>query len=558
MLKKLSIRNFAIIDELTMDFSPQLNIITGETGAGKSILVGALSLLLGQKVDHKALFKQDQKCVIEGLFTLPQDSLKDIFLDLDIDYEEEAILRREISMEGKSRAFINDSPVSQAVLQEIGNHLVDIHSQHETLDINLESFQVRFLDAVAAQSADFIRFKGLLSEYKKKEKRISSLKEVQQKSASEIDFISFQLEELAKASIKDAEEQVTLEAELLALSHAEEIRRALYQCSGNLDSDEHSVIQNLRLSLGALQSIERFFPSISPYLERVRSCQIEIRDIHAEIESLLESVPLDAARMETIQERLHLLYSLEQKHRVSDLPQLMQIEKDLFDKLEGMQLGDDQIDQLEKEYALLRVTLEKLATVLSNGRKKVIPMVENEIRNSLGELGIKEGNFRVQMESTKNVEQVSFSPYGFDRIRFLFSANKGFAPSDLSKVASGGELSRLVLAIKTLSSKHITMPTLLFDEIDTGVSGEVALKVGRVMENLSTHNQVIAITHLPQIASRQGKHFFVFKDIQKGITKTQMRELDIESRSLEIAKMLSGNNPSEFALKNAKELLASE
>jgi len=551
MLRKLIIRNFAIIDELSIDFSGELNLVTGETGAGKSIIVGALSLLLGARVDSKALFKPGIKCIIEGHFMIEGYGLKEVFEDLDLDYADETLLRREISLEGKSRAFINDSPVNLSTLQDIGNRLVDIHSQHETLDINQESFQVRVLDSVANQIPAFEKFKTRLSEFKKRDKKIQELKEAKAKNASELDFIQFQIQELEKAKLSDPEEQDKLEQELLELSHAEDIQKGLYAFLGWMEGEEESVLNRIKQALISLQGIERFYSPVIPFIDRIKASQIELRDIFDEISTLSETIVLNSAWMEEVQSRLNLFYSLEQKHRVVNLPSLMEFYKDLLNKQDSFHSEDDTLTELQIQNEKLKEELVKLSGELTKERKKSIPLIEKEIKKTLVELGIKEGDFQIQMDS--QTEQ--FTPYGWDRVRFLFSANKGFPPSDLSKVASGGELSRLVLAIKTLSSQYITMPTLLFDEIDTGVSGEVAMKVGRVMRKLSLKNQVIAITHLPQIASREGTHFLVYKETQSGTTRTQMKPLQADLRVQEIAKMLSGNNPGEFALKNARELM---
>lgn len=551
MLRKLIIRNFAIIDELSIDLSDELNLVTGETGAGKSIIVGALSLLLGGKVDSKALFKPGSKCIIEGQFLIENYGLKEIFEELDLDYSDETVLRREISLEGKSRAFINDSPVGIGTLQDIGNRLVDIHSQHETLDINQESFQVRVLDSVSGQISLYEKFKNHLSDFRKMEKKISLLQEAGEKNKSEMDFIQFQIDELEKAKLIDPEEQERLENELLELTHAEEIQKGLFQFISLTESEEESVLNRLKLSLVSLQGVERFYPPVRPFIERIKANLIEIRDIFQEVETLSENIVLNASRMEEVQSRLNLFYHLEQKHRVSDMKSLIQVYKGLQMRYESLSSEDDTLRTLEIESGKVQEELRKWADILSEQRNKSIPKIEKEIKKTLVELGIKDGEFQILLETKKD----RFTSYGWDRVRFLFSANKGFAPSDLSKVASGGELSRLVLAIKTLSSNFISMPTLLFDEIDTGVSGEVAMKVGRVMKKLSLKNQVIAITHLPQIASREGTHFLVFKDTRSGISRTQMEILSPEVRIKEIAKMLSGNNPGEFALKNARELM---
>jgi len=551
MLKKLLVKNFAIIEELTIEFSGQLNLITGETGAGKSILVGALSLLLGQKMESKSVFKKDEKCIIEGVFDIKDQQLKDLFLDLDLDYQEETYLRREINPEGKSRNFINDSPVNLNQLQELGNRLIDIHSQHETLDINQESFQMKVLDGVAGQIPSLEKFKELWTEFKKKDKRIHQLRDETHQNLAEIDFLQFQADELENAKLKDPEEQEKLEAEFLELSHSEEILRGLQEFIFLMDGEDHSILGSIKKSQNLFQSIEKYFAPAQLILDRTKAVQIELKDIYAEVENLSEKIQVNPARLEIIQARLNLFNQLEQKHKVQDLRSLIELETRISEKLFSLNGGSSQLENLEKENEKIKSELKILSEKLRKGREKVIPAIEKEIKSNLADLGMKDAEFKIDLKK----EEEQFTAFGMDRIRFLFSANKGFLPDNISKVASGGELSRLVLSIKTLSSKYISMPTLLFDEIDTGVSGEVALKVGRLMKKLSEKNQVIAITHLPQIASREGLHFLVFKENSLGQTRTQIKPLDSDSRVMEIAKMLSGNNPGEFALKNSKELL---
>lgn len=555
MLSRLTIRNFAIIDQLTMNFSPELNMITGETGAGKSILVGALSLLLGQRADTKSLFNQDKKCVIEGVFQLAGYNLQDFFAQNDLDYENETILRREIGIEGKSRAFINDSPVNLYILKELGYLLVDIHSQHETLDINTETFQVRIVDLVADQTDDLIAYKKDLLVFRKAEKDISDLITELELARSESDYLRFQFEEIAAAELSDPNEQEELEQEQKELTHAEEIKAGLETSAYLIDEIETSALQRLKDSIAGLTSIEKYYQPAVELVLRMKSCQIELKDLAAELADLSGNVQVDNERLLIIQDRLNSFYKLSQKHRVQDLSGLIELRDRLAKSLNAVENSDETITKLQLEQTLRKTKLTKLAKAISQGRKKAIPKMELEIRTLLIELGIADAQFTIDQQT----DEASLGTYGIDNIRFLFSANKGFKVAELSKIASGGELSRLMLSIKTLSSRYAAMPTIIFDEIDTGVSGEVALKVGRVMERLSKTNQVIAITHLPQIASRGLDHYFVYKSSEKGsTTTTNIRKLADSEREFEIAKMLSGNEPGEFALKNARELLQKE
>lgn len=554
MLSRLTIRNFAIIDQLTMDFSPELNMITGETGAGKSILVGALSLLLGQRADSKTLFNHEVKCSVEGVFQLADYKLQDFFELNDLDYENETIIRREIGVEGKSRAFINDSPVNLVTLKDLGSLLVDIHSQHETLDINTEAFQVRMVDLVADQSDALTAYRKELNIYKGAEKELKELRSGLESSMAEAGLIRFQWEEIEASAFNDPNEQDELETEQKELSHAEEIKGGLEALVFSLDESDSSALQHIKEGIGSLTAIAKFFTPADELAERMKSCQIELKDILAETSRLSENFQLDNGRLTLVQERLNTIYTLSQKHRVQNLAELIELRERLNARLHAIDHSDEQISELEKLQKLRRDELTSHAITISEKRKAVIPNMETEIAGLLIQLGIVDASFTIEIKTNESEP----GNYGIDKIRFLFSANKGFKAAELSKIASGGELSRLMLSIKTLSSRYAAMPTIIFDEIDTGVSGEIALKVGRVMENLSRTNQVIAITHLPQIASRGSAHYYVYKNSSNGITHTSIRKLAEQERELEIAKMLSGNEPGEFAMKNARELLLKE
>lgn len=554
MLSRLTIRNFAIIDQLTMDFSPELNMITGETGAGKSILVGALSLLLGQRADSKTLFNTEVKCSVEGVFQLADYKLQDFFIQNDLDYENETIIRREIGIEGKSRAFINDSPVNLITLKDLGSLLVDIHSQHETLDINTEAFQVRIVDLVADQTEALTGYRKELGIFRSAEKDLKELKAGLESSRAEADLIRFQWEEIEASALSDPSEQDELETEQKELSHAEEIKGGLESLIFSLDETDSSALQRIKEAIGSLSTIAKFFAPADELAERMKSCQIELKDILEETSRLSENFQLDNGRLAVVQERLNIIYKLSQKHRVQNLAELIELRERLNARLNAIDHSDEQISELEKVQLQRREELIAHATAISEKRKEVIPQMESEISGLLKQLGILDAAFVIELKTHAQEP----GNYGIDKIRFLFSANKGFKTAELSKIASGGELSRLMLSIKTLSSRYAAMPTIIFDEIDTGVSGEIALKVGRVMENLSRTNQVIAITHLPQIASRGNAHYYVYKNSSNGMTHTSIRKLAEPERELEIAKMLSGNEPGEFAMKNARELLLKE
>ncbi len=551
MLSRLTIRNYALIENLDINFSDGLNILTGETGAGKSIILGALSLILGQRIEGKYFYNQQKKCIIEGYFNVANYNLETIFEEKGIDFDNETILRREISADGKSRAFINDSPVNLTILKELGEMLIDIHSQHATLEINDELFQLLVVDTLAANTLLLDNYQRNFNAYRKAISRFKNLQESTTKAKADLDYFQFQFDELEQASLL-ADEQESLEHELNNLSHAEEIKKNLLAASYLLNEDERSVITQLKESVNQLQQIERFFPEITKLTERLQSSLIELKDINAEVESHEQNTNVDEMRLAEVSERLDLIYKLQKKHRVSSISELINIRENLSDKLVSISSSDEELVQLEKEIKHLKGELIDISDTLSASRNEVIPSIEDKVKGLLAEVGMPNSNLKIENillgEDELNVN-------GRNRIQFLFSANKGQAPAPMNKVASGGELSRLMLAIKSLISRHISLPTIIFDEIDTGISGEVALKVGKIMEKLSESMQVIAITHLPQIASKGNAHYWVYKDDREDITHTNIRQLNTDERVAEIAKMLSGENPGEFAIQHARELL---
>ena len=551
MLQRLAIRNYALIDTLDIDFSKELNILTGETGAGKSIILGALSLLLGQRAESKYFFNQEKKCVIEGAFKIDDYHLKQFFEEQDLDYEAETVLRREISLDGKTRAFINDTPVTVAILKQVGEQLIDIHSQHATLAINTESFQLLVLDTLCNHTSLLTEYQQELGQHKQLTKKLKELELALSEAISAQEYIQYQFEELEKAGLQ-ANEQEELEQELKSLTHAEEIKRNLSAALFLLSNGEQTSIAQLKEAVQLSQAIEKYATGIQPLIERLQSSYIELKDIAAELERLAHGTSINEARTNLISERLDILYTLQKKHRVSTVADLLLIKDQFSDQLQQLVSGEDEIKRLKQEESELKRKLVALAQQLSTNRKQVIPALEQQVQETLTTVGMPHAQLRVAQETDSQL----LTPTGADRIQFLFSANKGQAPMPMNKVASGGELSRLMLCIKSLIAKKTALPTIIFDEIDTGISGEIALKVGAIMEQMAQSMQVITITHLPQIASKNGKHFRVFKNDVGEHTSTGIEALHKDDRILEVAKMLGGEQPSTAAMEHAKELLS--
>lgn len=553
MLSRLTINNYALIDNLDIELDAGLNLITGETGAGKSIILGALSLILGQRAESKYFFNQQKKCVIEGIFRIDGFQLKKYFEENDLDYEAETVLRREISADGKSRAFVNDSPVNLNTLKQLGEKLIDIHSQHATAEINDPAFQLLVVDSITNHPELLDKYRNSFFTHKKSTTQLQQLIEENDKAKSEEDYLQFQFDELEKAVLID-DEQEKLEQELYALNNAGEIKRNLLSANYALQESESSALNQFKESLQLLSALEKFNPKATELNQRLASINIELKDIVAEIEDMEQSTQIDEALSQQISDRLTLIFSLQKKHRVSSNAELLQIQEDLSDKLSSIQFGDDAIEKLQKQMEKQNTELQKMAIQLSSNRKKAIPEIEKQILKTLADVDM--GQAVLKIENNIAVKE-AFDKNGIDHIRFLFSANKGHKIAEMSKVASGGELSRVMLSIKSLISRYTALPTIIFDEIDTGVSGEVANKVGLVMEQLSQFLQVVTITHLPQIASKGQSHFLVYKNDTGKIPSTKIKKLTEEERVLEIAKMLSGSKPGESALQNARELLNS-
>ncbi|MGI8893632.1 MAG: DNA repair protein RecN [Bacteroidia bacterium] len=550
MLRHLSVKNFSLINELEINFRDGLTIITGETGAGKSILLGALGLILGQRADTQALLDRTKKCVVEGTFEISEYNLSGFFERNDLDQSAQTIIRREINTDGRSRSFINDTPVNLSVLKELGSQLVDIHSQHETLTITSRSFQLQIIDALAGNKNAVAEIRIKFSELNELRKKLDELKAAEANSKNELDFISFQFDELEKANLHSGERE-KLEEELQLLNNSEEIKSALNKCAFSMNGSEQNILSALAEVKNQLSVIGKYNPDINLLYQRIESSLIELKDITSEIEGTSEKVIFDPARIEEINERLSLIYHLESKHRVNSVEELLKLKDELSDKIYNINSYSEEIEKLQKTEQEQTINLLAKAKSVSGKRNKTIPVMEKEIKKSLQELGMPGGILKIELTAEEN----NLSVDGIDDIKFLFSANKGINYNSIEKVASGGELSRVMLAVKSLVAKAIQFPTLIFDEIDTGISGETAFMVGKSLSGIAENHQVIAITHLPQIAGKGHSHYYVYKNVENGKTQTYIRALNNDERIVEIAKMIGGEKPSAVAMENAKELL---
>jgi len=549
MLQSLKIQNYALIDHIQIEWAPGFITITGETGAGKSILIGALSLILGNRADTSVLKDEERKCVVEAAFDIQHYSLEPVFEEHDLDYEPETIIRREINNKGKSRAFINDTPVNIRVLKELGQYLVDIHSQHQNLVLKDNRFQLNVVDAYARNKDLLERYGRMYREYRDLEKQYQSLKERSERAGSDLDYYQFQFDQLEKVGLQE-NEQEELEEELETLSHAEEIKQNLSGAAYLLSEDEASIVVRLREAGDYIRKILDFYPKAKDISERLESAYIELQDLSNEIEVLNESVEHDPQRIEYIRQRLDEIYSLQHKHHVSTVGELLQIKDDLEKKLEQINSYDFRLEELEKEMGQKREALSKKAAELTRRRQQAIPRIEERITSMLQDLGIAHATFKIQRSEVED-----FDEYGVDHVQFLFSANKNIEPEDIARVASGGELSRLMLSLKSLIAETRALPTIIFDEIDSGTSGDIADKMGSIMKAMSDNMQVINITHLPQIASKGDYHYLVYKYDDQDTTHTYIKALEDQERIREIAKMLSGEELTDTALQNAREFL---
>lgn len=554
MLKKLDIRNFTLIDHLEMALYPGFSVITGETGAGKSIVIGAIGLLLGNRADAKQVKRGCDKCIIEATFDLSiyhSDVLKDFFEDNDLDYEpEECLLRREVNANGKSRAFINDTPVTLALMRELGEQLIDVHSQHQNLLLSKEDFQLNVVDIIARDRQQLADYRAAFAEYRSAQRRLEELREQIATSRDNEDFLRFQQKELSEANLASGEqEQLEQEAELM--SHAEDIKRALHEADYGLSGDDTGIVNLTRSIAAQLRSVADVYPEAQELAERLESCFVELKDISQEIASKVDDVEYDPQRFNLITLRLDTIYTLQQKFHVQTVDELLDRLNGINAQLDNIDNSDEELQELERSVEKLHAVCVEKAVVLTDMRRKSATVVEQELSKLLVPLGIPKVRFKVE------VSPADLSTNGADKVMFLFSANSSTDMQPVSQVASGGEIARVMLSLKAMISKAIGLPTIIFDEIDTGVSGRVAEQMAHIMRDMGKANrQVLCITHLPQIAAAGSTHYKVAKQETEHGTVSTMTQLSDEQRITEIAQMLSGSDVSQAAVDNAKSLLA--
>ena len=550
MLKQLYIKNFTLIDELNIQMHPGFSVITGETGAGKSIILGAIGLLLGNRADSKSIKAGRDRCVIEAHFDLSKYDMQQFFTDNDIDEDlSDTIIRRELTATGKSRAFINDTPVSLTKMRELGEQLVDIHSQHQNLLLQKEDFQLNVVDIIAQDEKQRKNYEAAYNQYKQANQKLNALKAEIEKNRENEDFLRFQFKELDEAQLQNGEQE-ELEQEYEMLSHSEDIKTALYQADNHLSGDDGNIIERLKQTSEQLANIKDVYPEVTELLERIDSSYIELKDIAQEVNGLTDHVEFDPARLETINERLDKLNSLQQKFHVRDLGELIETYHQLKEQLSHIDHSDEDVEALEQEVAQLLEKAQKQAKELTATRTKAAKKVEEEMKQRLIPLGIPNVRFSISLT------EKPLSHDGGDKVSFLFSANKSTPLQPVTQVASGGEIARVMLSLKAMISGAVKLPTIIFDEIDTGVSGKIAEKMAQIMVEMGNHErQVLSITHLPQIAAMGSHHYKVSKEETDEGTISRMTELSQQERVQEIAQMLSGSDVSEAALANAKELL---
>lgn len=549
MLQHLHIENYAIIDKIDIRFPNALSVITGETGAGKSILMGALNLILGERADSSMLMNNTKKCIVEGCFTMPDAiALREYFKENDLDLQEEILLRREIASSGKSRAFVNDTPVSLQQIKYIASSLVDLHQQFDTIDLGDQDMQREVIDAVANNGENLKNYKAVFEHWKSVNQQLKDFEEQKLQFQKEFDFNQFLFRELEEAAFKENELE-DADHELQILSNAESIRTTFGKVYFELKESEQPVTALLKQQLQQMQSFAEFDNSINEVIDRLRSCQIELDDIAAEVQHITDKIQYDEKRIEFLNDRIAVGYRLLKKHNVSTTAELLAIKASLDEKLQGVLKTDEHIESLRKQSEQLFSQLNEKSEIITQNRKKYIPIITNKINNLLEQVGMPNAAIKIDIKKTV------FNSFGNDAIEFLFDANKTGRFEVLRKVASGGELSRLMLCIKSIVAANIQIPTMIFDEIDSGISGEAAKKVGLLLKGLSKNQQVICITHQPQIAGKGDQHFFVFKEIKGDKIKTGVRQLSKEERIHQIAQMLGGENPTQAALENAREMV---
>ncbi len=549
MLKKIYIKNFTLIDQLDITFHAGFSVITGETGAGKSIILGAIGLLLGNRADSKMIKMGEKKCTIEAHFDLSKYNYEAYFEELDIDFEpEDTIIRRELTSNGKSRAFINDTPVSLQDMRTLGEQLIDIHSQHQNLLLQKEDFQLNVIDTIASDQKEVAAYKAAFQQYKNAEKQLAELTSRLAKAKENEDFLRFQYNELASANLVSGEQE-ELEQESKMLSHAEEIKSALYQANGLL-SDDNAIIDQLRTVSEILNKVTSVYPKIEAAAARVDEAYIELKDIASEVSAESENIDYDPTHLEEVNQKLDTLFTLEQKYHVSSDTQLIALKNELDEQLQKIDNSDEETAEQERVVGRWKAEAEKLGKTLTTVRKKAAKTIENEMGKRLVPLGIPKVQFKVE------IAEKTLSLDGRDKVQFLFSANTSTALEPIAQVASGGEIARVMLSLKAMLSGAVKLPTIIFDEIDTGVSGKIAEKMALIMKEMgNADRQVLSITHLPQIAALGHSHYKVEKEEAEDGTHSRMRELSDEERVQEIAQMLSGADITEAALQNARELI---
>ena len=550
MLKQLYIKNYTLIDELDMEFFPGFSVITGETGAGKSIILGAIGLLLGQRADSKDLKTGCDKCQIEAHFDISRYEMEPFFQENDIDYDpQDCIIRRELTAAGKSRAFINDTPVSLAMLKELGEQLVDVHSQHQNLLLNKQDFQLSVVDIIAGKPKELTDYQTAFATYQSVKQQLKELEENIARNRDNTDFLQFQYNELSNAQLV-AGEQEELEQKQDTMSHAEDIKGALYETDNALSGDDTGIVVQLKTAVNALRSIEKVLPAADDLSQRMDSCYIELKDISQDISSLLEDVEFDPAELDSVNNRLDRIYDLQKKYHCETVEELLQQKEQLKQQLSDIENSDEALADLQAKVQQQEQQCQKLADSLTKQRVKAAKQIEQQMLSRLVPLVMPNVRFEVHIERTE------LSRNGQDKVLFLFSANTSTPLQPVSQVASGGEIARVMLALKVMISGAVKLPTIIFDEIDTGVSGKIAEKMAQMMQEMGAGGrQVISITHLPQIAALGSNHYKVYKEETAQGTASRMQHLDAEERIREIAQMLSGSEVTEAAINNAKELL---
>ena len=552
MLKRLYIKDYTLIDELDMEFYPGFSVITGETGAGKSIILGAIGLLLGNRADSKTIKDGCAKCTIEAEFDLSRYQLEPFFTENDIDYDAgDCIIRRELTAAGKSRAFINDTPVSLAQMRTLGEQLVDVHSQHQNLLLQQEDFQLNVVDIISDNAQQRNAYLTAYDEYKQLEKRLNDLRAAIEQNRKDEEYLRFQYNDIQSANLYEGMQE-ELEQESETLTHAEDIKQGLYHADSLLNGDDRNIVEDLKSAIQSLQSIEEVYPKVRELAERLETSRIEIKDIATEINDGVDDIDFDPARLDKIQTQLDKIYALEQKFHVGSVEELLQLQADLKTRLEQLDNSDEELADLQKDVEKKHKQCEQLAAALTKSREQGARLIEKEMLQRLVPLGIPNVRFQIQIEPKELAAQ------GADKVQFLFSANTSTALQPVSQVASGGEIARVMLSLKAMISGAVKLPTIIFDEIDTGVSGKIAQKMALMMKEMGENNrQVISITHLPQIAALGRTHYKVYKEETQQGTASRMSLLTPDERVTEIAQMLSGDNITDAAIRQANELLNS-